>query len=112
MTTVNEVMCEVYGEDWRDRCPVDHVFEMKNDYATDYKDLMIISSASAHDVFGYEETVYVANYRTLTNEWEHLDGFNNVGPYSNVDHVSLDALEEGSRRSRQRARSIERLSVA
>ena len=94
MPTVNEIMVERYGDDWRDGAP-SHVFDIENNYRTDYRELLVVRGASTGNVFGYDETVDVANYRVLESNWEDFEAFDGRGPYSNVDVICLDVNAEG-----------------
>ena len=94
MPTVCEIMSERYGDDWQNDGPT-HVFDIENNYRTDFRDLMVIRGAKDNDAHGYNEVIDVANYRALCNFWDGVEAFDNRGPYMNVDVITLDVLLEG-----------------
>ena len=93
MATVNEIMTEAYGEEW-DVAAINHTFDLVSNYRTEGRDVLVIRNASANDVHGYDESVCVANFNTLTSYWDGFDAYT-TDVYSNVDMVGLLVHEEG-----------------
>lgn len=90
-STVREVMSEMYGEDWAKedyRSGISHVAEVVNTYRTDGKDMLVIRNTGKNDVYGYDDTVGIANYNVLYDNWGHLEGFSS-GPWMNMDVIGL-----------------------
>ncbi|ASR77195.1 hypothetical protein KIV66_gp88 [Mycobacterium phage MyraDee] len=104
--TVREVMTDVYGEDFAAenyRSGISHVASVHerregryirdeqgfDRYESDYIECLVINHTQGTSLYGYEEPVTVANYRTLQDDWSDLEGLSD-GPFSDCKVIALD----------------------
>lgn len=90
MSTVREVLTEEYGIDWDTdyRRGIPHVVEVVNSHRTEGLDVLVFEHAREGDVYGYDDTIDVSNYRELHESWESLEGLF-TSAYANVDSIGL-----------------------
>lgn len=84
--TVRTALRIHYGDDYARA--IDHIASVVNTYRTEHDDVLVFRYAQANSVYGYDDTVLVANYNVLRDSWQWLDGYtDNV--YSDCSAIGL-----------------------
>jgi len=88
--TVREVLTAAYGDAWdkpNGASCIDSVATVEDTYRTDGP-VLVFRLAMKNECHGYDDTVSVANYNVLADDWANVEGLF-TGTWFNVDSIGL-----------------------
>lgn len=86
VATVREALEFAFGDDWSRS--IDHVVTRLDGYPAD-EPVIVFRYAQDESIQGYGDTVSVANYRVLADQWSDYEALDSRGPYSDSHVIAL-----------------------